>query len=372
MDTDSASSEASPSETTAPGKTGRPPLIILTSAVNLIQLQKQLKGVVSEDFEFRSTRNGTRVIMRGMADFQSVKSYFDNHNLSYFSFFPKNEKPVKALIRHLPHNTPAQDISDGMVSLGFDVINVKQMTTTRQSKVITLPLFLITLPRTPKSQEIFRLSSLCHIAIRVVAYRSQNSLMRCHNCQQFGHVWANCKQPPRCLWCGGGHLHKECPEKNTSSTPACCNCRLVDGEKLHPANYRGCSHVKEELQKKLQRAPKITTGRVFSSVRTTPGISFVVALRGSGDQQQQPQANQVPVATPPTKVKHNTLAPALQQTTGQSVQAPNVSSHPSDNMSKVVTVVQQIMTEVSGALSEEEKIVAITKIVVKLMNQNGH
>jgi hypothetical protein len=74
-------------------------------------------------------------------------------------------------------------------------------------------LILITLPRTAKSQEIFRLTALCHIAIRVEAYRAQNCLMQCHNCQQFGHVWANCKQPPRCLWCGGGHLHKECPEK---------------------------------------------------------------------------------------------------------------------------------------------------------------
>jgi hypothetical protein len=118
-----------------------------------------------------------------MADFQSVKSYFDNHNLSYFSFFPKNEKPVEAVICHLPHNTHAQDISDGLVSLGFDVINVKQMTTTRQSKVITLPLFLITLMRTPIAQEIFRLSSLCHIAIRVEEHRSQNSLTQCHNCQ---------------------------------------------------------------------------------------------------------------------------------------------------------------------------------------------
>jgi hypothetical protein len=57
MDTDSAGSEASTNVATAPGKTGRPPPIILTSAVNLIQLQKQLKGVVSEDFKFRNTRN---------------------------------------------------------------------------------------------------------------------------------------------------------------------------------------------------------------------------------------------------------------------------------------------------------------------------
>jgi hypothetical protein len=41
-------------------------------------------------------------------------------------------------------------------------------------------------------------------------------------------------------------------------------------------------------------------------------------------------------------------------------------------MLRVVTVVQKIMTEVSGAMSEEERIVAITKIVLKLMNQNGH
>jgi hypothetical protein len=41
-------------------------------------------------------------------------------------------------------------------------------------------------------------------------------------------------------------------------------------------------------------------------------------------------------------------------------------------MLKVVTVVQQIMREVSGALSQEEKIEAITKIVLNLMNQDGH
>jgi hypothetical protein len=41
-------------------------------------------------------------------------------------------------------------------------------------------------------------------------------------------------------------------------------------------------------------------------------------------------------------------------------------------MLRVVTVVQQIMTEVTGAQSQEEQIVAITKIALKLMNQDGH
>jgi hypothetical protein len=90
-------------------------------------------------------------------EFQSVKSHFDSQNLSSSSFFLKSEKPIKAVIRHLPLNTPAEDISDGLVSLGFDVVSVKQMTATRrtppeESKIIYLPLFLITLPRIAKSQ----------------------------------------------------------------------------------------------------------------------------------------------------------------------------------------------------------------------------
>jgi hypothetical protein len=144
-------------------------------------------------------------------------------------------------------------------------------------------------------------------------------LTQCHNCQQFGHVWANYKPPPRCLWCGGGHLHRECPEKgNTTSTPTCCNCRLAEGENPHSANYRGCRHAKEEMQKKKsQRTTKIKTRRVFSWNLTTPSLSFAAALQGSTEQQQRPQT-QVAVAGPATVEPR---APALlhqheQQATG--------------------------------------------------------
>jgi hypothetical protein len=136
------------------------------------------------------------------------------------------------------------------------------MTTTRRSspddpRSTNIPLFLITLPRSEKSQEIFRLPSLCHICIKVEMYKARNGLTQCHNCQQYAHAWANCKQAPCCLWCGGGNLHKECPEDNAASTPACYNCELAEGEKPHPANYRGCSHTKEELQRKRpQKTPK--------------------------------------------------------------------------------------------------------------------
>jgi hypothetical protein len=40
---------------------------------------------------------------------------------------------MKAVIRHLSHNTPAKNISDWLVRLGFHVNSVKQMTATRLS-----------------------------------------------------------------------------------------------------------------------------------------------------------------------------------------------------------------------------------------------
>jgi hypothetical protein len=89
--------------------------------------------VLKDNFEFRSTRNGTRIITKTMADFSAFKSYLEKNNLAYFNFYPKTLKPIKAVIRYLPLITPAEDISDGLVSLCFDVIRVKQMTATCQS-----------------------------------------------------------------------------------------------------------------------------------------------------------------------------------------------------------------------------------------------
>jgi hypothetical protein len=53
-------------------------------------------------------------------------------------------------IQHLPGNTLAEEIYKGLVELGFDIISMKQMSTTRRSQgssSTSLPMFLITLSR---------------------------------------------------------------------------------------------------------------------------------------------------------------------------------------------------------------------------------
>jgi hypothetical protein len=148
--------------------------------------------------------------------------------------------------------------------------------------------------------------------------------------------------------------------------------------KPHPANYLGCRHAKEEMQtKNSQRTPRTTTGRIFSSKLTNPSMSSAAPLRGKAEEQQQPQTHHVAVAVKgPATMKPLVPAALLQQeqqTTGQSIRATNVNSLPLDKMLRVVvTVVQQIMTESKGAVLEEAKILVIAKIVLSLMEQNGH
>jgi hypothetical protein len=169
---------------------------------------------------------------------------------------------------------------------------------------------------------------------------------------------------PRYLWCGGGHFHKECPEKNKKDpTPSCCICKLAEGEKPHSSTYRSCSHAKEKIRRRRNlRAPTINTGRTYASKYITQDVSFAEALQSKVDQNQQRQfAAAAPAAMDQKRV----------QTPGQSVLAPNMVSVPKDNMVMAFTVVQQIMTDLNNTVSMKAKVQAITRIVLTFMEQNG-
>jgi hypothetical protein len=134
-----------------------------------------------------------------------------------------------------------------------------------------------------------------------------------------------------------------------------CNCKLVDWGEHHPSNYLGCRRAKEEIRKrKSQRAPKTTTGRVFSSSHTTPVQSFAAVLRSNTQKQQQPQTPSVAPPAPPQCEKwvpHPHSRYNQQPVPGQSVQAPigNSSSLKDIHIFAVVAVIlQQIMTSEWG------------------------
>jgi hypothetical protein len=124
--------------------------------------------------------------------FSAIRSHFESTNLKHFTSYPKSQKRMKVVLWQLPVSAPAEDFSDGLVNHGFGDTGVKQMYATHRSPVegtttVNIRFFLTTVPSTAKSQETLKLTSLCHIAIRVEVDRAQTGLAHCYNC----------KQPPR-------------------------------------------------------------------------------------------------------------------------------------------------------------------------------
>jgi hypothetical protein len=140
-----------------------------------------------------------------MADYTAIIYHLEYRKLPHFTYHAKPLRPVKAVIPHLPAGTPTEDISDELVALSLSVISVHQLTATTQkpqggNQLVNLPIFLVTLARNFKSPEIFKLTNISQVIIKVEAYRAQAGLTQYYNCQKFGHVWANCKHgTPLCM-----------------------------------------------------------------------------------------------------------------------------------------------------------------------------
>jgi hypothetical protein len=129
-----------------------------------------------------------------------------------------------------------------------------------------------------------------------------------------------------------------------NSIAHCCNCSLGEGKKTHPPNYKGCSHAKKELLRwKAQKAPaKHLPGRGFFCRFLRCRSPWQPAVHQHLTQQQDPL-----------------------------VQPPDVNISCLGETFRGVTVVQQVMTDITDAVSEKEKIVAITKTVINLMKHIG-
>jgi len=118
-----------------------------------------MKATARNTSEYRTSQIDIRVVTKEMRDYSDVMRRLNQNKLHCFTFHPKLHETVKASIRHLAGDTPAEDISNELVALGFSVINICQMTASRPlphggSKTVNLPLFLVTFLRGEKSLEV--------------------------------------------------------------------------------------------------------------------------------------------------------------------------------------------------------------------------
>lgn len=88
------------------------------------------------------------------------------------------------------------------------------------------------------------MDKLLHTRVKFEPPHLKRDVLQCTRCQRVNHTKNYCHYTPRCVKCAGEHLTSTCKKtEKVNNDVKCVNCT---GN--HPANYRGCTYIKN-LQK---------------------------------------------------------------------------------------------------------------------------
>ncbi|GFX64227.1 probable RNA-directed DNA polymerase from transposon X-element [Trichonephila clavipes] len=133
-----------------------------------------------------------------------------------------HNKQLKVVLRGLP-----TDFNHGFKPNHVSLLRNRKTNT-------NMPLFLVTLPKSPESRGIFNIKNIGFFRVAVEPLNKSTMPPQCYRCQEFFHHSRFCARAPKCLKCSGGHLTSECT-KSAKAPAKCANCSGP-----HPANFSGC------------------------------------------------------------------------------------------------------------------------------------
>ncbi|GFX54698.1 hypothetical protein TNCV_438671 [Trichonephila clavipes] len=91
----------------------------------------------------------------------------------FYTITPKNERPIKIVIKGFPKTADPETIKADLEAEGFEPDKVTQLIGRRTKQ--KLPIFLVTLPRSMENLKIFDLKTLAHLNITVDGYNGKGS-----------------------------------------------------------------------------------------------------------------------------------------------------------------------------------------------------
>ncbi|GFX21639.1 nucleic-acid-binding protein from transposon X-element [Trichonephila clavipes] len=230
---DNTTSNDTPPTTNTP-KTYLPPPIMLKTSDETRETREHIKVITTAFPNIRSKLSGEliKLYTNTSIEYHKLLNLLDQHRYQYHVITPKDERPIKVVIKGLPGNTDINDIKSDLTDQGFTETKVSQLIgrITKQK----LPVFMITLPRNIQNAKIFQLKTLGYLSIRIEGYEG-TGVTQCYKCNRFNHTSDNCRMNPRCLKCGEVHQTKDCSIQRTE-TAYCINCQAYG----HMANYSKC------------------------------------------------------------------------------------------------------------------------------------
>ncbi|GFW38599.1 nucleic-acid-binding protein from transposon X-element [Trichonephila clavipes] len=206
--------------------------IVIDSQSNATELLDQLGKFCDTPLEGRFENGKLRVFPASAEEHRQIQKFISDKKLRSHTFEMAHNKQLKVVLRGLPTDFNQEELMSELHSFGFQPNHISLL---RNRKTNTnMPLFLVTLPKSPESRGIFNIKTIGFFRVAVEPLNKSTMPPQCYRCQEFFHHSRFCARAPKCLKCSGGHLTSDCT-KSAKAPAKCANCSGP-----HPANYSGC------------------------------------------------------------------------------------------------------------------------------------
>ncbi|KAL4121892.1 hypothetical protein QTP88_014312 [Uroleucon formosanum] len=158
----------------------------------------ELIGV--DNFICKSSTNSLKIQTMDPNAYRALVQYLKSEKAEYQTYQLKEDKPLRIVICNLHPSTPLNLIKE---ELKVRLYEVRQVTNVlHKVNKNPLPLFFVDLEPTPKSFEIFKMTSLLHCKIKIEEPFKPKTISQCFNCQQYEHTrfLLRLPSPLRSLW----------------------------------------------------------------------------------------------------------------------------------------------------------------------------
>ncbi|GFT96401.1 nucleic-acid-binding protein from transposon X-element [Trichonephila clavipes] len=143
--------------------------------------------IINEKFpKIRSRPTGEfiKLYTDELKQYHVLLTFVEKVKFEFYEIKPKNERPIKVVLKGLPRNFKVEEIKADLEELGFTPEKVNQLIGRRTKQAI--PVFLATLPRNIENLKIFHLKTLSYLSIRVEGYNGKG-VTQCYTCNHFHH-----------------------------------------------------------------------------------------------------------------------------------------------------------------------------------------
>lgn len=273
------------------------PEIVVYNIENKKNTVAHIKSLLGHDrIMFRNiNKDKTGILTENNVDRKKILEFLDNNDTRFYTYTPRNEKPLNFLIKYVDKSFTMEDIETDLLNLNSEVKILKLKVFETTKPLTGKNIWLLQTENSEKAKNLVGSRGLCSAIVKIEILKP-GPVLQCKRCQRFDHAAGNCRNIYRCVKCGKeenqtdssgivvGHKPGECPldalKKDGVSDAEnlfCCNCKISG----HPANHKKCVKFIEQLEKRNNRLLKAEEKKSMFNNYIESGLSFADKMQGN-------------------------------------------------------------------------------------------